>query len=101
MSYAQRQTMPYIFLAEAVNTITYILNRNPTRTIKAWSGAALDISHVKVFGSMCYAHAPDEKRSKLDDKSERCIFMGYENSNKGIGYIISKRKGYNQQRCCV
>ncbi|KAL4020424.1 hypothetical protein IC575_019200 [Cucumis melo] len=32
---------------------------------------------------MAYAHIPDQKRSKLDDKSEKYVFVGYDASSKG------------------
>ena len=48
---------------------------------------------MKVFGCVCYAHIPDEKRSKLDEKGERCIFMGYADSTKGYRlYNLEKKK---------
>ena len=32
---------------------------------------------------MAYSHIPDQKRSKLDDKSEKYVFVGYDASSKG------------------
>ena len=36
-----------------------------------------------VFGCDAYAHVPKEKRTKLDNKFERCIFIGYKDGLKG------------------
>jgi hypothetical protein len=36
-----------------------------------------NVSHFKVFGCIAYVHVPDEKRSKLDPKADKCIFIGY------------------------
>jgi hypothetical protein len=36
-----------------------------------------NVSHLKVFGCIAYVHVPDEKRSKLDPKVVRCIFIRY------------------------
>jgi len=75
--------MPHMFWGEAFNTATYILNKCPTKKLKnkvpeeAWSGRKLSVKHLKVFGSICYKHIPDTKRSKLDDKSEKIILLGY------------------------
>jgi hypothetical protein len=61
----------------------YILNKCPTKKLEskvpeeAWSGRKPSVKHFKVFGSLCYKHVPDVKRSKLDDKSEFMIFIGY------------------------
>ena len=45
-----------------------------------WSQAI--VSHFRIFGSICYSLVPDEKRGKLDDKSEKCIFVGYSERSK-------------------
>jgi hypothetical protein len=51
-----------------------ILNLTPE---EAWSGYKPSVVHMKVFGCTTYAHVPKEKRRKLDDKSVKCIFIGY------------------------
>ena len=40
------------------------------------------LSHLKVFGSIVYVHIPNEKRQKLDAKSEKCILVGYSSKKK-------------------
>lgn len=40
---------------------------------EAWKGIKPSARHLKVFGSVCYAHAHDAKRGKLDSKAELCI----------------------------
>ncbi len=75
--------LPNYFWVEVVTTIVYIMNRTPTTTIHGMTpkekfiGKKLDISHLKVFGCITYVHVPNEKRSKLDPKAEKCIFIGY------------------------
>jgi hypothetical protein len=46
-------------------------------------GKKSNVSHLKVFGYIAYVHVPDEKRSKLDPKVEKCIFIGYSLEQKG------------------
>ncbi|XP_038875054.1 uncharacterized protein LOC120067579 [Benincasa hispida] len=36
-----------------------------------------------VLGSIAYAHVSEEKRTKLDDQSEKLIFIGYDSNSKG------------------
>ena len=38
---------------------------------------------MKFFGYDAYVHVPKEKRSKLDNKVEKCIFIGYKVGMKG------------------
>jgi len=43
---------------------------------EAWNGRRPDVSHLKIFGCTAYAHIPDEKRKKLDNKGEKYVFLG-------------------------
>ncbi|GAU41877.1 hypothetical protein TSUD_367420 [Trifolium subterraneum] len=67
----------------AVNTACYELNRCPTKMLnnvtqeECWSGNKPNVSHLKVFGSIAYRHVPDQLRSKLDDKGEVMVLVGY------------------------
>jgi hypothetical protein len=36
-----------------------------------------------MFGYIAYVHVLDEKRSKLDPKANKCIFIGYSSKQKG------------------
>ncbi|XP_022635028.1 uncharacterized protein LOC111241414 [Vigna radiata var. radiata] len=88
-SMLKSKRLPKEFWAEAVACAVYLTNRSPTRSVngktpqEAWSGRKLGISHLRVFGSIAHVHVPDEKRSKLDDKSEKYIFIGYDANSKG------------------
>ncbi|KAL4032604.1 hypothetical protein IC575_005684 [Cucumis melo] len=80
--------MPKEFWAQAVECAVYLSNRSPTRSLwnktpqQAWIERR-SIGHLRVFRCMAYAHIPDQKRSKLDDKSEKYVFVGYDASSKG------------------
>ena len=71
-----------VFWVEAINTAAYVLNRAPTSAVKdktpqeAWSGKKPTVQHFRVFGCIAYVHVPDEKCTKLDPKSIKCIFLG-------------------------
>lgn len=75
--------LPNSFWGEAVVTATYVLNRCPTLKLEgkvpeeAWTGRRPSVKHLRVFGSVCCRHVPDQRRRKLDDKSEQLVFVGY------------------------
>jgi hypothetical protein len=77
------------FWAEAVAIVVYIMNRIPTTSIHGMTpeekfiSKKLDVSHPRVFGCIVYVHVPNEKKSKLDPKAEKCIFIGYSLKQKG------------------
>ncbi|KAK9927639.1 hypothetical protein M0R45_024815 [Rubus argutus] len=91
--------MPQSFSGEAIHTAFYLMNRHPTMAVKgktpfeAWSGRKPSVNHLKVFGSICFAHVPKELRQKLDESSERCVFVGYASHTKGYRlYNLKKKK---------
>uniref|UniRef100_A0A803MVJ0 Retroviral polymerase SH3-like domain-containing protein n=1 Tax=Chenopodium quinoa TaxID=63459 RepID=A0A803MVJ0_CHEQI len=50
-------------------------------------------ANSKTLGSVCYAHIPSQKRSKLDAKAERRIFIGYDSQAKGYRlFNLSNKK---------
>ena len=92
------------FWAEVVETTCYLVNRSPTSTLidkttqEVWTGKKPSIKHLKVFGCDAYVHVPKEKRSKLDNKVEKCIFIGYKAGMKGykLWNPITKKIVYSQ-----
>jgi hypothetical protein len=40
------------------------------------------VAHLKVFGCDAFVHVQKEKRSKLDKKVVKCIFIGYKERMK-------------------
>jgi len=48
-----------------------------------FTGKNPDVSHLRMFGCIAYVHVPDEKRSKIDPKAEKCILIGYSLEQKG------------------
>ncbi len=69
------------FWAEVVIIAVYIMNRTPTAAVhgmtpkEKFTGKKPNVSHLKVFGCIAYVHVLDEKRSKLDPKVVKCIFI--------------------------
>jgi hypothetical protein len=50
-----------------------------------------------MFSCIPYTHVPDEKKSKLNPKVEKCIFIGYSLEQKGYKcFNASIRKVANE-----
>lgn len=80
--------VPKIFWPEAVNWAIHVLNRSPTLAVKgvtpeeAWSGNKPYVDYFRVFGCIAYVHTPDARRTKLDDKSVKCVLLGVSEESK-------------------
>lgn len=88
-SMLKHKRLPNEFWAEAVATAVHILNVSPTKALtnvtphEAWSGIKPSVGHFRVFGCIGYVFIEQHKRSKLDDKSLKHIFIGYYHQTKG------------------
>ncbi|KAL0320406.1 UNVERIFIED_CONTAM: hypothetical protein Sradi_5302100 [Sesamum radiatum] len=77
------------FWAEAVACAVYLSNRSLTRSLEkitpqeAWIGWKPNVKHLRVFGSICYVHVPEQQKTKFDDRSKKMVFLGYDESSKG------------------
>lgn len=85
--------LPKTYWAEAVNMAAYLINRTVCSTLinktpeEVWSGKKVDVSHIRIFGSPVMVHVPKEKRKKLDFKSQKLIFVGFDEYTKGYRCI--------------
>lgn len=81
--------IPKRFWPEAVNWSMYILNRSPNVTVEnktpkeTWSGFRLAVEHFRVFDCIGRVHIPTDKKTKLDDKSHKRVFLGMSEESKG------------------
>ena len=48
-----------------------------------WIGHSCDYSNFKIFGCEAYVPTPKNQRSKLDPRSKKWIFVGYDDVTKG------------------
>lgn len=87
-SMLKAKNLPNSFWAEAVATTVHLLNISPTKAVwnhtpfEAWYDKKPVVSNLRIFGSIADAHVSAEKRQKLDDKSVKCIFIGYSEESK-------------------
>ena len=84
------------FWMKVVYMAVYLMNRYLTKVLQnktpfeAWSGRKPSMKHFKVFGCICYAHIPKERKHKLDEVSKKYIFVGYSSKSKGYKLFSSK-----------
>jgi len=83
-SMLKTKKMPKDFWVDTVDYAIYLSNRCPTKSLnymtpqEVWSRRKPSVSHLKAFGSIDYVHVDDQVRTKLDDKSKKMIFLGYD-----------------------
>ncbi|KAJ9547812.1 hypothetical protein OSB04_020355 [Centaurea solstitialis] len=90
-SMMSRTTLPKSFWGYALETAARILNNAPTKKTnktpyELWTGKIPKVSYMKIWG--CEAYVKREASSKLDPRSEKCIFVGY--PKETIGYYFYK-----------
>jgi len=97
-------TLGQEFWVEAVDTACYLINKSPSSALEdktpqdVCTGNKPSLSHLRVFGCDAYVHVPKEKQTKLDSKSEKCIFIGYKYGLKGYNLWnpVTRKVVYNQ-----
>ena len=96
--------MPKEFWAEAVNTAAYTRNRSPTNSLnnatpfECLFNRKPDVSNLKVFGCVAYVHIPNHQRKKLEEKSRKCMFVGYPDGTKGFKLYDLTKKTFIRSR---
>lgn len=81
--------LPIGFWGECVLAVAYLINRTPSLLLDGKSPYEVvynkppDYSHIRIFGSLCYAHNQGRGGDKFSSKSWKCVFMGYPYGKKG------------------
>ncbi|KAL4347437.1 hypothetical protein GQ457_17G004910 [Hibiscus cannabinus] len=65
---------------------------------EVWSGNVVDFLNLRIFGCPTYVHVPGDERSKLDEKSKKCIFLGYKKGVKGYKFwdLVARKMVINR-----
>ena len=81
--------VPSTFWGEAVSNVVFILNRSPTKALKnktpyeAWHGEKPAVHFMRTFGCIAHVKVTRPHAAKLDDRSMKMVFLGYEPGSKG------------------
>src|SRR6185312_1385971 len=87
-SMMKAKAMPAEFWGEAVSTEVFILNRSPTKALKgmtpyqAWYGRKPNVSYLRTFGCIGHVKTVKPGLGKLEDRSTKMVFLGYEDGTK-------------------
>lgn len=99
-SMLKAKRLPNEFWGEAIKATVYLINRSPTKVVfgkiepqEAWTKCKWTVEHLRVFGCVAYALVLKEKRHKLDDKGEKCIFTGHNEESKAYSLynLVTKK----------
>ncbi|GJX78079.1 retrotransposon protein, putative, ty1-copia subclass [Tanacetum coccineum] len=84
-------TLPLSFWDYALESATRILNMVPTKKVdktpyELWYGKVPNLSYLKVWG--CEALVKRDTLDKLEQRSVKCIFIGYPKENMGYYFYF-------------
>ena len=87
--------LPNSFWGHALLTTTYTLNRVPSKKVEKtpyeiWSGKKPHMSYIKIWG--CEVYVKWQVSTKLEPKSDRCLFVGYPEETRGY-YFYNPSEG--------
>lgn len=53
---------------------------------ETWSEWKPSVKHSRVFGPIAYVHVPNQERSKLDDRNQKLVLLGYDENLKACKF---------------
>ena len=90
--------LPLHMWAKNINTTIYLINRGPSTPLgcgileEAWTGKKVSYSFLKTFGCEAFSHIDYENITKMEAKSKKCVFVGYDINE--FGYRILDFENY-------
>ena len=76
----------------------YIHNRCPHTALgrktpeEVFTGTRPDVSHICIFGSVCYCHVHVDNRKKMDPYGKKGLLVGYNETSKAYRVYIPAHK---------
>ncbi|KAL0286258.1 UNVERIFIED_CONTAM: Retrovirus-related Pol polyprotein from transposon TNT 1-94 [Sesamum angustifolium] len=94
--------LPKSFWGETLVTAAFLINRSPSVPLNGqipesvWTGNAVDISSLRVFGCSAFVH---QSVDKLAPRSQKCVFIGYPDGIKGLDdYLLARDRNRREPR---
>lgn len=79
----------------------HLINRFPSRVLKGKTPYHLlfqsppNYKVLRVFGCLCFVHLPSIERTKLSTHASKCVFLGYNDNQKGyVCYDVMAKKSH-------
>jgi len=78
------------FWVEEMNHVSYLVNMSPSIAIdlqiseEIWRGEFVNYSILQIFSCPTYSLVDSQKRSNMDSKSKKCIFIVFTKGVKGF-----------------
>jgi len=96
---AMMRGLPAFLWEYAINHSTYLRNRAYTKSLKSqtpyekWFKKKPNVSHLREFGAPVWVLLQGQKQpKKMEPKSRRRIFVGYDEGSKSIKYYNAKTR---------
>ncbi|GLI63566.1 hypothetical protein VaNZ11_006559 [Volvox africanus] len=85
--------VPKEYWHEALMVANFVRNRSPVAgkpktPYELLTGVVPDVSLLRVFGCVAYAHVPKGKCDKLDSRAQKGTFLGYEANSKAYRILL-------------
>jgi transposase InsO family protein len=96
--------LPKFLWPAAVTHAAYLRNRSHTHALQgktpeeSWTGTRPNVSHFKEFGAPVWILKEGENLSKLEPKSEKQIFVGFQDGPKAVKYYSAKSRQIKTSR---
>jgi hypothetical protein len=81
--------LPLQLWEDVVDIVVYLINRGPSRYLdggipkEAWTGKKINYYFLKSLNCEAFVHIDKENRTKLEAKSKKCTFIGYDVNDFG------------------
>lgn len=88
-------------------TAVYLINRTPSSVLENETPYERlykkkpASEHLKVFGNLCYAHNQFRGGDKFEERSKRCVFMGYPYGEKAWRVVDLDKQNFFVSRDVV
>ena len=72
-----------------MDTVVYLINRGPSSSLdggipeEAWTCKKVNYLFLRIFGCETFVHIDKDNKTKLEEKSKKCTFIGYKINDFG------------------